>query len=80
MAEELPDWPVEGTSGYDAMTEVNQVFTVDPAAEQELTALYLLVTGDERSIEEHIVAGKQMAATELLISEARRLVRLAGGA
>jgi len=75
--EELPDWPVEGTSGYDAMTEVNQVF-VDPAAEQELTALYRKLTGDERSIEEHIVAGKQMAATELLISEARRLVRLAG--
>ena len=30
--EELPDWPVAGTTGYDALAEVCGVF-VDPAAE-----------------------------------------------
>ena len=30
--EVLPDWPVAGTTGYDAMREVNGVF-VDPAGE-----------------------------------------------
>ena len=35
--EQLPaDWPVSGTTGYDAMREVNGVF-VDPDAEPELT-------------------------------------------
>ena len=32
-------WPVAGTTGYDAMREVNGVF-VDPDREPELTALY----------------------------------------
>ncbi|HEX3827863.1 MAG TPA: malto-oligosyltrehalose synthase [Sporichthyaceae bacterium] len=37
--EELPDWPVEGTSGYDFVTAVNNVF-VDPARQPELNDCY----------------------------------------
>ena len=42
------DWPVAGTTGYDAMREVNGVF-VDPDGEAELTALYPRLTGDQRT-------------------------------
>ena len=66
--EELPPWPVEGTTGYDAMREVNGVF-VDHAAEPYFTDLYRRLTGDERSITDHIEAGKRMVDDELLPAE-----------
>ena len=74
--EQLPaDWPVEGTTGYDAMREVNGLF-VDRGHEHELTALYQRLTGDERSIAEHVEAGKRMVVTELLVAEIRRMAAL----
>jgi (1->4)-alpha-D-glucan 1-alpha-D-glucosylmutase len=63
--EELPPWPVEGTTGYDAMREVNGVF-VDHAAAPYLTDLYRRLTGDERSIADHVEAGKRMVDETLL--------------
>ncbi|GAA0432111.1 (1-_4)-alpha-D-glucan 1-alpha-D-glucosylmutase [Leifsonia naganoensis] len=36
--ERMPDWPVDGTTGYDALGLVDRVLT-DPAGEEELTAL-----------------------------------------
>ena len=36
--EELPDWPVDGTTGYDALAAVGGLF-VDPDAEGDFTAL-----------------------------------------
>ena len=75
--EELPaDWPVAGTTGYDAMREVNGVF-VDPAAEPALTALYVRLTGDERTIAEHVETGKRLVVEELLPAEVRRMAALA---
>ena len=68
-------WPVEGTTGYDAMREVNGVF-VDPAAAPYLTDLYRRLTGDERSIADHVEAGKRMVDDELLPAEVRRMARL----
>jgi (1->4)-alpha-D-glucan 1-alpha-D-glucosylmutase len=74
--EELPtSWPVAGTTGYDAMREVNGVF-VDHGGEPELTALYTRLTGDERSIAEHIEQGKRMVVQELLPAEVRRMAAL----
>ena len=73
--EQLPPWPVEGTTGYDAMREVNGVF-VDHAAEPYLTDLYRRLTGDERSIADHVEAGKRMVDDELLTAEVRRMARL----
>ncbi|GAA1432701.1 malto-oligosyltrehalose synthase [Microlunatus lacustris] len=74
--EQLPaDWPVEGTTGYDAMREVNGLF-VDPGHEHELTALYQRLAGDERTIAEHVEAGKRMVVTELLVAEIRRMAAL----
>ena len=73
--EELPPWPVEGTTGYDAMREVNGVF-VDHAAAPALTDLYRRLTDDERSITDHIEAGKRMVGEVLLPAEASRMARL----
>jgi (1->4)-alpha-D-glucan 1-alpha-D-glucosylmutase len=74
--EDLPDWPVAGTTGYDAMREVGGLF-VDRDAEAELTALYQGMTGDTRSIGEHIESGKRMVVERLLVAEVRRLAALA---
>jgi (1->4)-alpha-D-glucan 1-alpha-D-glucosylmutase len=75
--EQLPaSWPVAGTTGYDAMTEVNQVF-IDPAAEDHFTAFQRDVVGDDHDFAAHVLAGKTWAATELLTAERDRLVRLA---
>ena len=77
--EELPkSWPVAGTTGYDAMREVNGVF-VDPDREPELTALYTRLTGDERTIAEHVEQGKRMVVETLLPAEVRRMAALVPG-
>lgn len=55
--EALPDWPIEGTTGYDAMAELTRLFTW-PAAEPVLTRGYVALTGDRRTVEEHVLAGK----------------------
>ncbi|MFL6027122.1 MAG: malto-oligosyltrehalose synthase [Friedmanniella sp.] len=75
--EKLPaDWPVEGTTGYDAMREVNGLF-VDGGHEAELTSLYQRLTGDDRSIADHVEAGKRMVVADLLPAEIRRMAALA---
>jgi (1->4)-alpha-D-glucan 1-alpha-D-glucosylmutase len=77
--EDLPaEWPVAGTTGYDAMREVNAAF-IDPDAEQALTSLYQGLTGDTRTIAEHVEAGKRMVVEELLPAEVGRMAALAPG-
>jgi (1->4)-alpha-D-glucan 1-alpha-D-glucosylmutase len=74
--EELPPgWPVAGTTGYDAMREVNGVF-VDPGQAVAFTELYQRLTGDHRSIEDHIEQGKRMVVETLLPAEVRRMAAL----
>jgi (1->4)-alpha-D-glucan 1-alpha-D-glucosylmutase len=75
--EELPKtWPVAGTTGYDAMREVNGVF-IDHDHEAEFTALYQELTGDHATIAEHIEAGKRLVVDTLLPAELRRMTALA---
>jgi (1->4)-alpha-D-glucan 1-alpha-D-glucosylmutase len=75
--EELPKtWPVAGTTGYDAMREVNGVF-IDHDHEPEFTALYQRLTGDQGTIGDHIEAGKRLALNTLLPAEVRRMAALA---
>jgi (1->4)-alpha-D-glucan 1-alpha-D-glucosylmutase len=77
--EQLPaEWPVDGTTGYDALAEVAGVF-VDPAAGDALDAGYRELTGDPRSCAEHVQAGKRDGATTILRAEVSRLARLAPG-
>jgi (1->4)-alpha-D-glucan 1-alpha-D-glucosylmutase len=49
--EELPDWPVEGTTGYEFMADATALF-IDPAGEEPLTALYAELTGETRPFAE----------------------------
>ncbi len=74
--EKLLDWPVAGTTGYDAMREYNGVF-VDGSAEATLTALYRMSTGDEKQLADHIRDGKTMVIADLLPAEVRRIAALA---
>ena len=74
--EELPDWPVAGTTGYDAMREVNGVF-VDAAGEAEATERYQRLTGDQLTSAEQVERGKRMVVDTLLVAEVDRIAALA---
>lgn len=74
--ENLPSWPIQGTSGYDAMFDAGAVF-IDPSAEKQFTRIYTSITGDHVDIADHILEGKLNAAYELLEAERHRLARLA---
>jgi len=77
--EDLPaSWPVAGTTGYDAMREVNGVF-LDHDHESDFTVLYQRLTGDQSTIGDHIEAGKRLAVEVLLPAEVRRMAVLAPG-
>jgi (1->4)-alpha-D-glucan 1-alpha-D-glucosylmutase len=74
--EEVPaSWPVAGTTGYDALGQVNGLL-VDPQAEPGIDRVYRELTGDEADWSEHAAAGKRYVATTILQAEFRRLVRL----
>jgi (1->4)-alpha-D-glucan 1-alpha-D-glucosylmutase len=75
--EELPSsWPVEGTTGYDALAEVDGVL-VDPAGEAAFTALDTSLTGVRTDWAQLVHDCKLDVATGMLGSELRRLVGLA---
>nr|MDT0657444.1 malto-oligosyltrehalose synthase [Micromonospora sp. DSM 115978] len=74
--EELPDWPVDGTTGYDALSQVCGLF-VDPAGEPDLTAFDTRFTGRATSWPELTHTTKLAAATRLLAAELTRLANLA---
>jgi (1->4)-alpha-D-glucan 1-alpha-D-glucosylmutase len=73
--EDLRDWPVEGTNGYEFLNDVLGVF-VDPAAEGPLTALYAEVTGETRTFAEMAAEAKLEQARTDLRPEVERLRRL----
>ncbi|MEU5906932.1 malto-oligosyltrehalose synthase [Micromonospora sp. NPDC047467] len=74
--EELPDWPVDGTTGYDALAAVNGLF-VDTDTEGDFTALDTRLTGHHTSWEDLTHDTKLTAATRLLAAELTRLAALA---
>jgi (1->4)-alpha-D-glucan 1-alpha-D-glucosylmutase len=62
--EELRDWPVEGTTGYEFANDVTALF-VDPAAEEPMTEIYAELTGEWRSFREVADLSKfEQAATD----------------
>ncbi|MFG1659791.1 malto-oligosyltrehalose synthase [Micromonospora chersina] len=73
--EELPDWPVDGTTGYDALAATGGLF-VDPDAEADFTALDGRLTGRHTSWEDLTHDTKLAAATRLLAAELSRLAAL----
>ncbi len=75
--EELPrSWPVEGTTGYDALAEVDGVL-VDPDGEAAFTALDTELTGVRTEWAQLVHDCKLDVATDMLGAELRRLAALA---
>ncbi len=70
--EELPDWPVEGTTGYEFMADATGLF-IDPAGEEPLTALYAALTGERRGFSELADEAKREEAHTTFRPEVERL-------
>ena len=75
QGEELPEWPVEGTTGYEFANDVTALF-VDPAGEEPLTRLYEELTGDRRRFEEVAAEAKLEQARTTFRPETERLAEL----
>ena len=67
-----PEWPVEGTTGYEFLNDVTALF-VPPAAEEPLTRLYRDLTGEERPFAEVAAEAKRAQARETFAEEAAQL-------
>jgi (1->4)-alpha-D-glucan 1-alpha-D-glucosylmutase len=74
--EDLPDWPVAGTTGYDALAEVGGVF-VDPSTEAFFDTLDHHLTGGELSWQDLVHQTKYHVATTMFAAELARMCRLA---
>ncbi|MGH3104576.1 MAG: malto-oligosyltrehalose synthase, partial [Gaiellaceae bacterium] len=70
--EELREWPVEGTTGYEFLNDVAALF-VDPAGEAVLTELYAELTGEERPFLEIAFEAKLEQAAGTFEPELREL-------
>jgi (1->4)-alpha-D-glucan 1-alpha-D-glucosylmutase len=76
--EPLPaDWKSAGTTGYEALTELNGLF-VDPASETELGELYADISGEPADFAAVADAGKRLIAIQALATELDRMTRLLG--
>ncbi|MCI0157922.1 malto-oligosyltrehalose synthase [Leifsonia shinshuensis] len=77
--ERIPEWPIAGTTGYDALGVVDRVF-VDPAGEEPLTALAEEHDGREESRDWAglVHRRKRAVADGILRSEVLRVAREVG--
>lgn len=70
--ENLPAWPVEGTTGYEHAAEVTQVF-LPSSAEDVLTTREQQARGDARSFEELSAEARKQVLVDLLAADVNRL-------
>src|SRR4051794_11171417 len=76
--EDLPEsWKAAGTTGYDALAEVDEVL-IDPAGEAALTALDTELAGRAVDYERLVHDSKREVTDGMLGSEVARLVRVIG--
>lgn len=74
--ERLPEsWPIAGTTGYDFIYRVNNLF-VDPAAERALTGFYCEFTGEPDDFAAIVREKKHFILREILASDLNRLTAL----
>ena len=71
-----PDWPVDGTTGYEWITLVDHLFT-HPDGEETFTRLWRETTGDALGYHEHESAGIRDVLGGILRPEVERLARCA---
>lgn len=72
--EPMPDWPIDGTTGYDALAELTRLFTA-PDSESALTRGYRDLTGDPLEVPEHVLVGKRTMIDNSFGSEVTRILR-----
>jgi (1->4)-alpha-D-glucan 1-alpha-D-glucosylmutase len=70
-----PQWPVDGTTGYDFLTAVNNLF-VDPDGEAAMTHCYVQLTGEPGVYRGVALNSKRQVLVEELAPELERLTRL----
>ncbi len=73
--EQLRDWPVEGTTGYEFLNDAQRLL-VDPAGEETLTHLYEELTGEQESFARVAASAKLEQARTTFTPEVERLRRL----
>jgi (1->4)-alpha-D-glucan 1-alpha-D-glucosylmutase len=74
--EPLPEcWPVEGTTGYDFLNQVNSLL-VDAAGAEALSQLYTDFTGQSSDFQALALDCKRMAANDVLGSDLNQLTAL----
>ena len=74
--ERLPaDWPVNGTSGYDALIAINDLY-VDPRGGEPFTATYASFAGDDCPFSEWVYRKKCLVLDTSLSSELNMLVHI----
>ena len=76
--EQLPSWPVDGTTGYDYLNDVNALF-VDPDGEASLTATWEAVTGCTNTPADVAHAARLEVLDSSLATELDRLTELCSG-
>ncbi len=70
-----PDWPIEGTTGYDFLNLVTGLF-VDQSKEDLLTDFYVSFCGNDQDFKALVRVCKEKVIRELLGSELNRLTSL----
>jgi (1->4)-alpha-D-glucan 1-alpha-D-glucosylmutase len=71
--EQLPDsWPVQGTTGYDFLNQVNGLF-IDSNSEKVLTDFYSEFTGEPVDFEQIVQEKKRLVLKTLFFTEISRL-------
>ena len=71
--EELRDWPIEGTTGYEFLNDVMALFVDAAARAARFTELYEELTGDTRRFEDIAALSKLEVAVNTFEPELRRL-------
>lgn len=73
--EDLPDWPIQGTSGYDYLNYVNGVFC-QSESQTQFDQIYTRFTGQTMPIEELIAQKKQIILDKNLAGDVDNLAML----
>jgi (1->4)-alpha-D-glucan 1-alpha-D-glucosylmutase len=73
--EVLPDWPVQGTTGYDFLSVVNGVFC-QTAAEKKFTEVYAGFSGMREDYEELMRAKKRLIVEKHMFGDINNLAHL----
>ncbi|MEJ2887043.1 malto-oligosyltrehalose synthase [Actinomycetospora aeridis] len=77
--ETLPlSWPVDGTTGYEALREIGGVF-VDPRGEALVDAVAAQHTGVREGLSTVEHAARRLVTDEILVAEVRRIAALVPG-